>query len=97
MPEFVDGGMQGCLKFLMDNTKYPEQAKRDKISGKVSVKFVIEKDGSITNAKIARSASTLLDAEALRIVNNMPQWIPGKQRGKAVRVAYTLPISFSLE
>ena len=67
------------------------------ITGKVFVQFVIEKDGSITNAKIARSASTLLDAEALRIVNNMPQWIPGKQRGKAVRVAYTLPISFSLE
>ena len=77
--------------------EYPKEAIEANITGKVFVQFVIEKDGSITNAKIARSASTLLDAEALRIVNNMPQWIPGKQRGKAVRVAYTLPISFSLE
>jgi len=81
----------------MDHEKYPKEAIEANITGKVFVQFVIEKDGSITNAKIARSASTLLDAEALRIVNNMPQWIPGKQRGKAVRVAYTLPISFSLE
>jgi len=81
----------------MKNIKYPKEAIEANITGKVFVQFVIEKDGSITNAKIARSASTLLDAEALRIVNNMPQWIPGKQRGKAVRVAYTLPISFSLE
>lgn len=83
----------------MDHEKYQisEEAIEANITGKVFVQFVIEKDGSITNAKIARSASTLLDAEALRIVNNMPQWIPGKQRGKAVRVAYTLPISFSLE
>ena len=81
----------------MKNIKYPKEAIEANITGKVFVQFVIEKDGSITNAKIARSASTLLDAKALRIVNNMPQWIPGKQRGKAVRVAYTLPISFSLE
>ena len=81
----------------MKNIKYPKEAIEANITGKVFVQFVIEKDGSITNAKIARSASTLLDAEALRIVNNMPQWIPGKQRGKAVRVAYTSPISFSLE
>lgn len=80
-----------------ENIKYPKEAIEANITGKVFVQFVIEKDGSITNAKIARSASTLLDAKALRIVNNMPQWIPGKQRGKAVRVAYTLPISFSLE
>ena len=91
------GGDAACMKWLRDNIKYPKEAIEANITGKVFVQFVIEKDGSITNAKIARSASTLLDAEALRIVNNMPQWIPGKQRGKAVRVAYTLPISFSLE
>ena len=79
MPEFVDGGMQGCLKFLMDNTKYPEQAKRDKISGKVSVKFVIEKDGSITDAKVVRTDNPVFNEEALRVVNSMPKW---KQRGK---------------
>ena len=94
MPEFAEGNV---ADWIMKNIKYPKEAIEANITGKVFVQFVIEKDGSITNAKIARSASTLLDAEALRIVNNMPQWIPGKQRGKAVRVAYTLPISFSLE
>ena len=94
MPEFAEGNV---AEWIMKNIKYPKEAIEANITGKVFVQFVIEKDGSITNAKIARSASTLLDAEALRIVNNMPQWIPGKQRGKAVRVAYTLPISFSLE
>lgn len=94
MPESAEGNV---AEWIMKNIKYPKEAIEANITGKVFVQFVIEKDGSITNAKIARSASTLLDAEALRIVNNMPQWIPGKQRGKAVRVAYTLPISFSLE
>ena len=93
-----DSSAEGNVaEWIMKNIKYPKEAIEANITGKVFVQFVIEKDGSITNAKIARSASTLLDAEALRIVNNMPQWIPGKQRGKAVRVAYTLPISFSLE
>jgi protein TonB len=96
MPDFP-GGQAALMQYLAKNIKYPKEAIEANITGKVFVQFVIEKDGSITNAKIARSASTLLDAEALRIVNNMPQWIPGKQRGKAVRVAYTLPISFSLE
>ena len=94
MPEFAEGNV---AEWIMKNIKYPKEAIEANITGKVFVQFVIEKDGSITNAKIARSASTLLDAKALQIVNNMPQWIPGKQRGKAVRVAYTLPISFSLE
>ena len=97
MPEFVDGGMQGCLKFLMDNTKYPEQAKRDKISGKVSVKFVIEKDGSIADPVVVRGVDPYLDEEALRVVNSMPKWKPGKQRGKEVRVSYTVPVIFSLD
>lgn len=97
MPEFVDGGMQGCLKFLMDNTKYPEQAKRDKISGKVSVKFVIEKDGSITDAKVVRTDNPVFNEEALRVVNSMPKWKPGEQRGKEVRVSYTVPVIFSLD
>ena len=94
VPTFPFGDVS---KWIAKNVKYPQIAAENNIQGKVFMNFVIEKDGSITNAKIARSASTLLDAEALRIVNNMPQWIPGKQRGKAVRVAYTLPISFSLE
>ena len=97
MPEFVDGGMQGCLKFLMDNTKYPEQAKRDKISGKVSVKFVIEKDGSITDAKVVRTDNPVFNEEALRVVNSMPKWKPGKQRGENVNVRFSVPVMFRLQ
>lgn len=97
MPEYVDGGMMGCLKFLSNNIKYPEQAKKDKITGKVSVKFVIEKDGSITNAKVVRSDNSIFNEEALRVVNSMPKWKPGKQRGKEVRVYYTVPLIFSLD
>ena len=97
MPEYVDGGMMGCLKFLSNNIKYPEQAKKDKITGKVSVRFVIEKDGSITNAKVVRSDNSIFNEEALRVVNSMPKWKPGKQRGKEVRVYYTVPLIFSLD
>ena len=81
----------------MDNTKYPEQAKRDKISGKVSVKFVIEKDGSIADPVVVRSVDPYLDKEALRVVKSMPKWKPGKQRGKPVRVSYTVPVIFKLQ
>lgn len=95
MPLFVDGGMGGCLKYLINNTKYPEQAQKDKISGKVAVKFVIEKDGSITNAKITKSDNPIFNEEALRVVNSMPKWKPGKQKGKEVRVYYTVPVMFS--
>ena len=95
MPEFP-GGMAACLKFLMTNMKYPEEAKAKKVEGKVSVKFVIEKDGSISTPEIIRGGNPLLNDEALRVVNSMPKWKPGKQRGKVVRVGYTVPVIFKL-
>ena len=96
MPEFP-GGMGACLKFLMANTEYPEKAKAQKVEGKVSVKFVVEKDGSISNPQIIKGGNPLLNDEALRVVNSMPKWKPGKQRGKVVRVGYTVPIIFKLQ
>ena len=95
MPEFP-GGMAECMKFLGKNIKYPAEAIEKGIQGRVIVQMIIEKDGTLTNAKIARGVDPLLDQEALRVVNLSPKWIPGKQRGEAVRVKYTLPVMFRL-
>ena len=95
MPEFP-GGMGECMKFLGKNIKYPEEAIEKGIQGRVIVQMVIEKDGTITNTKVVKGVDPLLDAEALRVVNQSPKWIPGKQRGQAVRVKYTLPVMFRL-
>ena len=95
MPEF-EGGIQGLMTFLNQNVKYPMSAQREKKEGRVIVTFVINKDGSVSEARIVRSAFPDLDAEALRVVNAMPKWKPGMQDGKAVRVKYTLPITFRL-
>lgn len=92
MPKF-NGNMNA---WVIENIKYPQKAQEQKTEGKVFVKFVIEKDGSITNVAIARSVNELLDAEAVRVVKAMPAWSPGKQKGKPVRVAFTVPINFSL-
>ena len=95
IPQFP-GGMVECMKFLGSNIKYPAEAVAKKLEGRVIVQMIIEKDGSITNTKVVRGVNPLLDEEALRVVSAMPKWIPGKQRGQAVRVQYTLPIMFSL-
>ncbi len=95
MPEFV-GGNAALLKYLSDNIIYPEKAKKAGIQGKVILQFDVEKDGSVVNVVVVRSVSPELDAEAIRLVKNMPKWKPGKQRGMPVRVRYTLPISFKL-
>ena len=95
MPEFP-GGMAELMKFLQQNIKYPEQAQKDSIQGRVIVQFVINKIGQVTNPTIMRSVSPELDAEALRVTNAMPLWTPGKQKGKAVNVKFTLPITFKL-
>ena len=95
MPNFP-GGMNECMKFLARNIKYPALAQKAKIEGRVIVQFVVDKDGSITDTKVVRSVSPELDAEALRVVGLMPKWNPGKQRGKAVAVKYTMPIMFSI-
>ena len=96
MPEFP-GGMGECLKFLMKNAKYPTISQENGVQGKVSVKFVIEKDGSIADPVVVRGVDPYLDKEALRVVKSMPKWKPGKQRGKPVRVSYTVPVIFKLQ
>ena len=96
MPEFP-GGQTELINFLVKSVKYPQQAMESAIQGKVFVSFVIGKKGSVLNAKIARGVDPLLDAEALRVVESMPKWIPGKEKGKDVAVQFTLPISFRLQ
>ena len=76
--------------------KYPQIALENGVQGKVFVQFVVEKDGSVSNIKVVRGVDASLDKEAVRVVSVMPKWKPGKQRGKAVRVAYTLPIAFQI-
>ena len=83
-------------KWISKNVKYPVLAMENGIQGKVFVQFVIEKDGSITDVKVSRGVDASLDKEAVRVVKAMPKWKPGKQRGKPVRVSYTLPIFFQL-
>ena len=83
--------------WLAKNTRYPMIALENGIQGKVFVEFVIEKDGSITNVRVLRSVDPSLDKEAIRVVSSMPKWKPGKQRGKAIRVSYTVPINFKLQ
>lgn len=90
------GGMAAMMDFFNKNMKYPKEAFDAKQEGRVIAQFVVEKDGSITDAHIVKSVSPALDAEALRIVNAMPNWTPGRQNGKPVRVKYTVPISFKL-
>lgn len=95
-PEFP-GGMDSLYAWIVRNLSYPEQARKEKITGKVFVTFVVEKDGSITTPKILRDIGGGCGAEAIRVVKNMPRWNPGKQRGKPVRVQFNLPINFSLK
>ena len=95
MPEFP-GGMEACMKWMGDNIKYPKDAMEKKQEGRVIVQFIVERDGSITHIEVKRSVSPSIDAEAVRVVGTMPKWKPGKQRGKVVRVKYTLPVMFRL-
>lgn len=96
MPEFP-GGMKEMLKFLQENVKYPENAMRNNVQGRVIVQFVIEKDGTPTEFKVLRSVDPDLDAEALRVMKAMPKWKPGMQKGQVVRVKFTVPVSFTLQ
>ena len=96
MPEFP-GGEIALRQYIGNSVKYPADAVKDGTQGKVYITFVVSKDGTIANAKIARSVSPSLDAEALRVVNSLPVWKPGKQRGQAVNVSYTVPINFKLQ
>ena len=95
MPEFP-GGDLGLMKFIQKNVRYPAIAKEYNITGKVYVSFIVDKQGTVTNVKIVRGVDKNLDAEALRVVSLLPKYKPGKQRGKAVRVMFTIPINFTL-
>lgn len=96
MPEFP-GGIGECLKFLGANIKYPVEAQKKGIQGKVIIQFVVEKDGSISDPVIVRSVDPDLDGEAVRVISIMPKWKPGMQKGQFVRVKYTVPVSFKLD
>jgi len=96
MPEFP-GGMQKLADYLAKNIKYPQMARESGIQGRVFVNFVVEPDGSVSNVNVMRSLGGGCDEEAMRVVKSMPKWKPGKQRGKAVRVSYILPVNFKLQ
>lgn len=96
MPQFP-GGLTELMRYLSTSIKYPALAKESGIQGKVFVSFVIEKDGSVTDISILRGIGGGCDEEAVRVVENMPKWIPGKQRNMPVRVRFNLPIKFTLQ
>ncbi len=96
MPYYV-GGEDALKQFLIKNIAYPQSAIKDSVMGKVFVNFVVNEEGKIENAKILRGLTDDINAEALRVINMMPTWKPGVQRGKPVKVAYNLPISFQLK
>ena len=93
MPEFP-GGQAALIKYLSENVEYPLIAKENGIQGRVLCEFIVDKDGSITEVKVTRSVDPSLDKEAMRVIKSMPKWNPGKQKGKPVRVKYTMPINF---
>ena len=95
MPEFP-GGDLGLMKYIQKNVKYPAIAKEYNITGKVYVSFIVDKSGKVTNVKVVRGVDKNLDAEAVRVVKSLPKYKPGKQRGKSVRVMFTIPINFTL-
>jgi len=96
MPAFP-GGEAALYKYLAENIKYPQMAKESGIQGRVFVTFVVERDGSVTDVRVLRGIGGGCDEEAIRVVKGMPKWSPGKQRGKAVRVQYNLPVKFTLQ
>lgn len=95
-PEFP-GGTGALMKFLGDNIKYPVIAQENGIQGRVITTFVVERDGSITDVQVVRGQDPSLDKEAVRVIKTMPKWKPGQQRGKPVRVRFTLPVQFRLQ
>ena len=96
-PAEFPGGQAALMKWLSNNIRYPEAAQQNDIQGRVVVKFVVEKDGSVGHAEIARGVDKDLDREALRVVNKMPKWQPGKNNGVAVRSYFNLPVTFRLQ
>ena len=96
MPEYP-GGMAAALEYIQKNMRYPETAKKNGTQGRVTVQFIVDKEGNVTEPKVIRAVDKDLDAEAIRLVGTMPKWKPGMQKGQAVAVKYTLPVMFRLE
>ena len=96
MPEYP-GGQAALIEYISNNVKYPDDAAKKKVEGKVFVTFVVDTDGKITDVSLLRKVFPSLDAEAIRVISGMPNWIPGKQKGQVVRVKYTVPIIFRLK
>ena len=96
MPQYP-GGQIAMLKYIMENIKYPKQAMKEGIQGRVTVSFIVEKDGRVSNVRLLRSVQSALDKEAIRVVKSMPKWTPGKHNGKPVRVRFNLPVMFKLK
>ena len=96
MPEYP-GGQAALIEYISNNVKYPDDAAKKKVEGKVFVTFVVDTDGKITDVSLLRKVFPSLDAEAIRVISGMPNWIPGKQKGQVVRVKYTVPIVFRLK
>ena len=95
LPEYI-GGEEARQKFLKENLVYPKKAQKANIEGRVILSFIVETDGNLTNFEIVKNAHPILDKEALRVAKLMTKWKSGKQRGKEVRVKYTMPITFTL-
>jgi len=95
MPEFP-GGTNALLEYLKKNIKYPAICRENNIQGRVLVQFIVNKDGSIVDCEVVKPVNPSLDKEALRVISGMPKWKPGSQRGKPVRVKYTVPVNFRL-
>ena len=96
MPQYP-GGQIAMMKYIMENIKYPKQAMKEGIQGRVTVSFIVEKDGRVSNVRLLRSVQSALDKEAIRVVKSMPKWTPGKHNGKSVRVRFNLPVMFKLK
>ena len=96
MPSFP-GGMKAMMEYLKENTEYPAKAVKNKIQGRVIVQFTVDEKGRLSDIKVVKSVEPYLDAEAVRVVKSMPRWNPGMQNGKAVKVRYTLPVTFRLQ
>ncbi len=96
MPMF-QGGDRKLMEYLENNVQYPPECEETCVQGRVVVTFLVERDGSISNAKVVKSVHPLLDAEALRVVEGMPKWMPGRQNGVTVAVKYTIPVTFRLK
>ena len=96
MPKFP-GGMEKMKSYIVDQLVYPPESKKNEIQGKVFISFVVDTDGSVVDAKVVRGVDPILDKEALRVISELPKWTPGKDKGKLVKVGYTVPVQFALK